>query len=473
MKIILNFIVRHETNRPDAAGHAQGCRPRTDTPEPNAIGRGLPEPSAIGRGLPEPSAIGQGLPEPSVIGRGGRCRLGIGLFFGLVLAASCGDDGGGADSGNGRPTLDRTPVLESVADRVVLPAIRAAQQAFANMEQAAVSARDGGDRAGLQAAWRQASLSFQALEMMQFGPLGDLGGPSAGAPRGGRGLRDEIYSWPVVPVSLCAIDQIIANDADRFEAPDFFETQLANVYGLDGIEYLAFVDTTDNACPDTADINADGTWDGLEDSEIGDRRARLAAAQASFLNARVGELAEAWEQTFRDDFVSAGDGSSVFSSGQAAFDDVYAAMNQLDLLVKDDKLGIPLGIHAECLEATCPDRVESRYAGASREFIRANVEAFRRLFLGGQPEDPSRHGFDTYLRDIGRENLANDLVQDMDAMVEAAQDVEPPLPGALSSDAERLRTLHTAISDVTTTLKSQFVSVLALRVPQEGAADND
>lgn len=393
----------------------------------------------------------------------------------LVLAG-CGADSNGSANGARGPSLDRGPVLESIADRVVQPALQEVSARATALVSAAETARTQDGRQVLQDAWLSFMEAWQAVEMMRFGPVGDRGGPPAGAPRGGQGIGEQVYSWPDLPVNPCAVDQ--ATVKDDFAAPGYFDSKLPNVYGLGALEYLAFVEEPasvqdlDNACAERVDINADGIWDDRR-SEVPDLRAAFAVAQARHIESQVSDLVSAWSEGFRDAFVGAGTDTSVFPSAQEAFDDLYAAMNRFDLWVKDDKLGIPLGIHAECLEDACPDEAESPWADASRRFLAVNARAFRRLFLGGEPDDPNRYGFDSYLRDLDQGALADELVERIDAVVATAEDTEPAMRQALMSDAESLRTLHAAINQLTRTLKSQFVSVLALEVPREGAADND
>ncbi|MEL6548370.1 MAG: peptidase M75, partial [Myxococcota bacterium] len=82
-------------------------------------------------------------------------------------------------------------------------------------------------------------------------------------------------------------------------------------------------------------------------------------------------------------------------------------------------------------------------------------------------------GYDDLLVAVGSEQLATDMRRELDESIASLDAVTGTFSQTLASDEEVLVASHSAIKDVTDLLKSQFVSVLALEVPQEGAADND
>lgn len=311
-------------------------------------------------------------------------------------------------------------------------------------------------------AWREAMVAWQRAEVMQVGPA---------APRGlrtrGRGVRDEIYSWPTV--NSCRVDQhILKGDYAR---ANFFNTQLVNAYGLDALEYLLFNDSTGNTCQQrTLDQDA---WKAMDGKELWQRRADYAAATSAHLVETARALLEGWtdeEDGFLKHVENAGLSGSEFATAAEALDEVFAGMFYVDLVVKDVKLAIPVGIDRSCVDV-CPDRVESRWARHSGENIRANLEGLQLLFHGGDPEGDG-YGFDDLLVEMN----AGELAEAMESVI--AESIASltrlgSFEDALENDPDAVRAVHTAVKDVTDELKTRFVTVLNLKVPQEGAADND
>jgi hypothetical protein len=90
---------------------------------------------------------------------------------------------------------------------------------------------------------------------------------------------------------------------------------------------------------------------------------------------------------------------------------------------------------------------------------------------GGAPADAP--GFDDLLVAAGAGEMAAALLRDIDAAIAAFEGVEGTLADRIRGDLEGARGLHGDVKKVTDHLKSWFVSVLDLNVPQTGAADND
>jgi uncharacterized protein len=362
--------------------------------------------------------------------------------------------------------FDRRALLASVADRVVLPALRTFATEAATLAAAtdALTA-DPQQRDAARTAWRSAMLAWQAVEVLQFGPAG------SSMMMGGKGLRDEIYSWPLV--NPCRIDQETVRGT--YADPGFFTTRLVNVRGLDALEYLLFAPDNANACSPSVDINASGSWQALVVAgDVPARRAAYAARAAADVATRAAALRDEWEPAagnFAAQLANAGAGSTVFPTAQSAVDDVFAALFYIELVVKDEKIAAPAGIVPDCATDVCPNLAESQWADVSKEELVANLAAARRLFLGGP--DTGGTGFDDYLRSRGAAPLATTMLAALDASVAAVEAIPGTMLEALASDPDAVRDAHAAVKSFTDPLKSQFVTVLNLTIPQEGAGDND
>lgn len=392
----------------------------------------------------------------------------------LLVGAACGEDGGSNGGDDIAPGFDRTTLLASIADRVIVPTYTDfAARADALASAAAAWAADPEDaslRTAAQQAWVEAAEVWQIAELTQVGPAGASG---ASGRVGGLGLRNEIYSWPLD--NPCRVDQELV--ANTFDQDGYFASKLDNTYGLDALEYVLFVNGTENECPRQVDINEQGLWTDLVMSDgLQARRAAYAEVVAAQLAADADRLLTEWTGGFRDAFVNAGQGGSPYRSAQQALDEVFVAMFYLELRTVDLKLGAPAGLNARCadpVEPICPEDVESFWADRSRTFIRENVEAFARMYRGGPADDAAAVGFDDYLTAAGADDLVGRLGTRLDAAVSAVQDTEPPMQEALTSAKAEIDAAHDAVSELMILVETEFVSDLALEIPREGAADND
>ena len=240
--------------------------------------------------------------------------------------------------------------------------------------------------ADAQLRWSEAMQTFEHLEVLLVGPAG-----SSLRTKEGANLRDEMYSWP--GTNPCRVDQEIVRN--EFQNDDFFSTRLMNAYGLDALEYLLFPPSNENLCSPLANINQEGDWEALSMQEFSTRRALYAQAVSRQVQTHAAELAELWHPETGESFthfVTAGEPGSNYGSPHEALNELYGALFYLDLNVKDQKLGKPLGIY-QCDNETCPDDVESPFAGQSKEHLIANLEAFQWAFRGTMEAGPGGTGF--------------------------------------------------------------------------------
>ena len=152
-------------------------------------------------------------------------------------------------------------------------------------------------------------------------------------------------------------------------------------------------------------------------------------------------------------------------------DEMLRAMFYVDKVLKDTKIARPAGIK-DCVSDTCLDTLESPFARTSKERAIANLEGFRRLYLGGlDPE--SGVGFDDLLRDRGAADLADEILADTEAAIAALEAVEGTFYDALLADGSALDGAHAAVVEITDDLKGDFPVILMLNIPTEAAGDAD
>lgn len=390
------------------------------------------------------------------------------VVAGGIVACSGGNGPGGPTD-----SFDRRAMLTTIGLDVILPTYERFRDSAEVLKDATAAHRLAvGSSAGTatlgtaRTAWIAAADVWQEAELFQVGPAG-----SPTMTIQGQDLRDEIYSWPTV--NTCRVDQEIVEQ--QYGDAGFFDAELVNVYGLDALEYLLFVTAPNNTCPSQVNINQDGTWAALSATELAQRRADYADAVAGHVLATAQALVDAWGPGgggFLSTFSSAGESGSEYARAQDAVNELFAAIYYLDLETKDMKLAEPAGISVDCPTATCPERVESRWAGRSKEHILANLRAFQRVFQGGDTVTPGI-GFDDFLSELGAPDVTADMLARIDAAIAAVEAIPGPLEDAVASDLASVEAAHAAVKAVTDVLKTQMVSILNLKIPDEGAGDND
>jgi predicted lipoprotein len=364
----------------------------------------------------------------------------------------------------GMTATTRASLLEAIAS-CTAGLYDAFQKVADEFEVAASEAKDDpAAQEKAREAWGKAIDVWQRAELFQFGPAGPSSGP------GGEALRDHIYAWPLV--SRCLIEQNIVSKA--YESESFGASALVNTKGLAAAEYLLFFEGAENACSPASPINASGQWDALSPSDLATRKAHYASSVGVDVGARVRALVNAWSPDgadFRAQLVNAGGSSSVYASDQAALNAVSDAMFYIEAAVKDVKLARPLGL-TDCEEATCPEALESRYAGRSKAHIRNNLLGLRMLMVGC--DEGEGVGFDDLLISIGAPAVAEKLTLGVSGALAAVDAiVADDLKKALEEDRASVEALHASVKAITDVMKTDFITVLDLELPKLLEGDND
>ncbi len=396
-------------------------------------------------------------------------RLGVSLAL-AALASACG----GGDSSPTPPTtvdapgddFDRLALLKNLGENIVLPLYTQFSAETADLE-AAVGAYceglGGADedslRTAAQAGWQAAMNTWQQAEVMQFGPVAmDDGAP-----------RDVIYSWSIV--SSCAVDQDV-NLYRQDPAAYDISARLTNRRGLDALEYVLFQADLNHTCPSQT---APEGWDALDDAARATARCGYAEVAAADLAAQAAGLRDAWHPD-SGNYVASFASAEGFASAQAALNVVTDAMFYLDTETKDMKLAEPAGIaenQCSAMGTPCEPELESPYAERSREHVIGNLTGIQRIYLGEGLDGTDGVGFDEFLRALGAADVADQMTAAIADAITAAEAVPGTMRGALASDYDTVVAAHAGVKAITDLIKSQFLTVLGLDLPESGGSDND
>lgn len=398
------------------------------------------------------------------------------VIGGSLLLAACGGGGSEGDnlvgSSGACESFDCQALLANVADNVVIPAMKDFETRAATLDNAVAAWRADQDNTSLKAdaraAWNQAMLAWQAVEVMQTGPLVDDSGS----------LRDSIYSWP--STSTCAVDQEVIEAEDQ-GANYNIASRTPLRKGLAALEYILFTATLDHTCSAATDKTAN--WN----SRTADDRlsARLAYAEAASggVSTRAGEVVTRWASgtgNFRDELVTAGTGDSRFGSEQEAVNALSDALFYIEKQVKDIKLAEPLdlkGNKCEQGQPACAGLVENPLSARSKEHIRQNLLAFQQMFLGNTADGNTGVGFDDLIDSVSDgENVSAAMETDISEALAAVDALDPMTLKEAVTDSNGVSLaegLHESTKKITDRLKNDFLAVLGLTIPDAAAGDGD
>ncbi len=383
-----------------------------------------------------------------------------------LLGTACG-----TDSGPAAPTdnFDRRAMLAHLGEHLLVPVYTdfelAAAQLATDIDGLCTAIGTADEVTALDAArasFGAAMDRWQLAEAMLLGP----------AAMNERTLREQIYSWPLV--SSCAVDQEVA--ALHSTGAVDVTTKLNNRRGLDAIDYLLFAPSLDHSCTSQT---APAGWNELDDTTRKQARCGYARAAAVDVEVRAGIITSAWtegDSPFLEDLANAGLAGSSFASAQEAVNVVSDALFYLDSDVKTMKLAEPAGIamnSCATVQEPCKAELESPLSLRSKDNVVRNIEGFSLLFHGNAPDGSEGLGFDDFLIELGATDLATTMSRDIVGASTAVVDISGPLETALDDDYDGVVAAYNATKEVTVSLKSQFLTVLALDLPDSAAGDND
>jgi len=395
----------------------------------------------------------------------------------VALCAAIGACSGGGGTRSDAPELnfDRNALLAHFATNIALP-IQADIEAKAALVPPAVTAYcdalDGGNtttiataRAGLDGAFRSAVDAWERADALLIGPAAMSNGA----------LRDRIYAWPAL--APCDVDRDVVA---HWNTPSSYDitTKLGRARSLSAMEYLLYRADPMHTCA----IEPAG-WSALA-ADLPRARCRLALTLANDVAAASAELHGAWAQSGGDyagELARAGQGSSLPSAHEAV-NLVSNSFFFVDRIVKDMKLGeaagIVVGNSCGTMGSPCLREVELQYADRATFAIRVNLVTLREAVTGTRMASSGLAatdgpGFDDFLTAVGHPELGESMTSDLDAAIAKANALPDSFLGALANNYAAVVDVHTAVKQFTNDLKTQFLTVLALDIPDDVASDND
>tara|TARA_Y100001935_G_C17298760_1_gene507829 strand:- start:347 stop:1594 length:1248 start_codon:yes stop_codon:yes gene_type:complete len=319
----------------------------------------------------------------------------------------------------------------------------------------------------LKTQWKNAMKAYHKLAAIPVGPLAE----------NDRLAMAYLYSWP--SANSCGVDVQV----EKMSRIGKIEGELiVSVKGLDALEYLIFEDQLQSTCNLNSPLFRK-VKDWVERPESEKRKDRCAFSKhlMSEIESIANWLESSWDPQKRNFSKELYEGKG-FSSVHEAVNAVSDAMFAIEE-VKDERLGVPLGLHSDCTADQCPERVEHPWSQSEWTAIEQRVLGFEAVYFGGYDKVSKHFGFDDFLNSSGHGAVASSLKEKFLAVEALLKDAKAqgPLTAQVQASSgcgsqgspEKLCQLFWAVKNLSSSLKLDLLSALSLKAPPVYQGDND
>lgn len=355
----------------------------------------------------------------------------------ICLLPSCVEEPSEKDT-----AVNRQPLLENLADHVILPGYEKLHQQVSLLQQTVTAFTENPNPHTLEAARSSFSAtyhSWQSVAFFEFGPAFE------------QTLRAEMNTFPADNFSI----------ENNVEYGDFSMTSFStlNRRGLPAMDYFLYgVGENDDTILEkyTSDVHAQNRKDYL-------------IAISEIMVAKVDKVYEGWlpsGENYRAEFISK-DGTDVGSSiGQM----INSLSQYLERFTRDAKIGIPLGKRSQ--GTIIPRNVEAYYSELSVSLAAENISGIRNFYLGTAGES-NGIGFYSFLQDLeaGNDNmLAERILDQLDEAYTLTKAMPSPLSKAVEQNAAPVNAAHAELQKLVIIVKTELPSALGVLITYQ---DND
>lgn len=264
-------------------------------------------------------------------------------------------------------------------------------------------------------------MSWSRVEIFRFGPV----------------IKDHRYArlfyWPDPKgIGLRQVQRVIAEKNETATAPATLAKKSVALQGLPALEYLLY-----GPGAETLSKTGDDNF-----------RCRFAAAITANMANIAEEVEKAWgvDAAFTKDFLEPGQNDPLYRAPKDVTLELFKAFTSGIGLVRDQKLGKPLGVSEERAK---PRLAALWRSGLSFQNMVGNLEGVRRLFIKG--------GF---ARIVTQESpgVENSILFDLNHSIEVLRDIDAPISDAVRDEELRakLEALRVALKSARTTAASMI-----------------
>lgn len=360
------------------------------------------------------------------------------LLFTTLFVVSCSKKDDGENTSNG---LDRKPMLEHYANNYIVPAYADMTQNLATLKSSIESFNSAPTTASLataRTAWKNAYLTWQKVDMLEFGPGADAT------------LRNFIN---IYPVSTTKINDNIQANSYNLEAFGNKDAQ-----GFPALDYLLNgAASTDQGIVDlyTTDVQANN------------RKQYLLAVATQMLE-KVTTVSNTWK-TYKDDFIN--NTETDVNSSLTIMVNGYIQYYERNL--RAGKVGLPVGAMTGFAS---PNIVEAYYTPTlSKELALTALNAFKDFYTGKGYNGTNGASMQSYLAALGTKDndgslMADVITKEMIEAITALQNLNTTILDGVQNNRTEMLGIYEQLQDVVPLVKVDMVSAFSISITY---VDND
>ncbi len=323
------------------------------------------------------------------------------------------------------PVLNPKPILENIFDNLIIPNFRDVAQKsdslVINIEKLCANP----NQTNLENAkinFENTFISYQHISPYMFGPSTD-------------GITDIGVLINLFPIDKIEIERsitggnLVINNANR------------KICGFGAMDYLLYHTNETNLIIELSDIN----------------RRNYLKAVANDIKIKISNANLNWKN-YRNTFVE-----DTKLTAQSAINELFNANVKAYELIKNDKLGIPLGIVIKQASGTRPTDVEGYYSGITKQLLLENVKAVENTWLGKSKNGNDGTGFDDLLSEKNttlKENTKKQFLVIYSEINKISENEK--ISDLITNQYPKITAIFTQISSNTRYLKSELASALGL-----------
>lgn len=333
-------------------------------------------------------------------------------------------------------SFDRSQMLAGLATGVMAPTIArfstetsALQESFS----ALCDAPSADMLIAAQSAWRTARAPWKRSEAFAFGPVKDLR------------TRSDV-DW--APAEGDQIEQLLAGSDEI--TPDLLALQGAGARGFLAMEYLLFAEEGNEQV--LASFGPEST-DALS-------RCQYLLALASVASGAGIALNNAWqgETGFAQALATAGEESAVYTSTQAALNDLVNALIFGLEDIAGEKLGMPMGLTSG--GSPQPDLVQAALSDNAIQDILENLEGLKAVYEG-DPSTGAAVGIGSLIADR-KDTIDTRIREELDTAFAAVAAIPGPLEVAVVAHPSEVQTAWNSIKALQTSFTTDVAALLGV-----------
>ncbi len=365
-------------------------------------------------------------------------RLSYRLIAGLILVGLVAAVGfaGSVQNTVQAQSFDRRAMLDALVLETILPLHETLATEAAELEAAgqAFQADPTEDTlADFQAAWEEASIAFEHIQVYSF-----------------QRVMPYMTQLDSAPTNIPFIEDYIELEEPGTIDAEFVSLLGSSSKGLPALEYLIFSE------------------DALADLTETQNRRDYAVAAAADIRRVADQLVTEWtpgEGGYADRFISAdGEPASVRSSVSMITNEMIAGLEDVARFWLGGPLGYRNGGEPQ------PDLVEAPYSNTSVSKLVANLEGVQ-MALNGHEDVPSLADYLDFLgAELDGEPLSEVLNAEIEALIEQLNSIDGPLQTAVVEDTATVEETYEQAVDLLQLVKTDTANQLGITVT---FSDND